>query len=240
MPLRALCFDLDDTLWPCKPVINHAEQVLYDWLSKYYPRLTQEFSLEALGTMRQRATEMHPHLRHDLTTLRKWSLAQAATQVGLSDSLVEPAFEVFMTARHQVNLYPVIYVSLEFVADFETSTIDLTVRNFTDFEEKTYTLVPDEINDCFLDELAKYITRQPNLMVLREKNPLAHRRSKTLRTKASSKSLVTKTDSTTEDCNEFEQWLRTQEQHLATAKKPPTTKSKSKGLFQLIKKIGQK
>ena len=135
---------------------------------------------------------------------------------------------------------PVIYVFMEFVGDFETSTIDLTVRNFTDFEEKTYTLVPDEINDCLLDELAKYITRQPNLMVLREKNPLAHQRRKTLRTKASSKSLVTKTDSTTEDCNEFEQWLRTQEQHLAAAKKPPTTKSKSKGLFQLIKKIGQK
>lgn len=113
MPLRALCFDLDDTLWPCKPVINHAEQVLYDWLSKYYPRLTQQFSLQELGTMRQRATETHPHLRHDLTTLRKWSLAQAAAHVGLSDSLVEPAFEVFMTARHQVNLYDDVLPVLE-------------------------------------------------------------------------------------------------------------------------------
>jgi hypothetical protein len=132
---------------------------------------------------------------------------------------------------------PVIYVFMEFVGDFETSTIDLTVRNFTDFEQKIYILVPNEINDCFLDELAKYITRQPNLVVLREKNPLAHRRRKTLRTKLPPKPLVTKTASTTEDCNEFEQWLRTQEQQLAATAKSPTTKRK--GLFQLFKKIGK-
>jgi hypothetical protein len=132
---------------------------------------------------------------------------------------------------------PVIYVSMEFAGHFETSTIDLTVKNLTEFGQKTYTLVPNEINDCFLDELAKYITRQPNLVVLREKNPLAHRRRKTLRTKLPPKPLVTKTASTTEDCNEFEQWLRTQEQQLAATAKSPTTKRK--GLFQLFKKIGK-
>ncbi|OQY55518.1 MAG: HAD family hydrolase [Candidatus Parabeggiatoa sp. nov. 2] len=113
MPLRAICFDLDDTLWPCEPVISHAEQVLYDWLSEHYPRLTQQFSIEALRSVRQRATEEHPHLRHDLVALRKLSLAQAAVLAGLSDSLVEPAFEIFMEARHQVDLYDDVLPILE-------------------------------------------------------------------------------------------------------------------------------
>ena len=37
--LRALTFDLDDTLWDNRPVLMAAEQTLYDWLGQHYPRI---------------------------------------------------------------------------------------------------------------------------------------------------------------------------------------------------------
>ena len=36
--IRALTFDLDDTLWDNRPVLRAAEQSLYDWLAEHYPR----------------------------------------------------------------------------------------------------------------------------------------------------------------------------------------------------------
>ena len=43
MPLRAdislITLDLDDTLWPCEPVILAAERALHHWLGQRTPRL---------------------------------------------------------------------------------------------------------------------------------------------------------------------------------------------------------
>ena len=113
MSLRAICFDLDDTLWPIEPVISHAEKTLHIWLLTHYPRLAQRFSPGDLRHLRQRLLKKQPQLRHDLSTLRKISLAQAAAHVGYSDSLVEPAFEIFMEVRHQVQLYDDVLPVLE-------------------------------------------------------------------------------------------------------------------------------
>ena len=105
MPIRVICFDLDDTLWPIEPVIDYAEEQLHYWLSQYYPRVAEQFDPPTFRQLRQQLLEIQPQLSCDLNQLRKMSLAQAAAQVGYSDSLVEPAFAVFMTARHQVQLY---------------------------------------------------------------------------------------------------------------------------------------
>jgi len=66
---------------------------------------------------------------------------------------------------------PKIQVLFEFVGNFETSSIDLTVTNFEELgNKKVYTLQPDEINKSFLDNLATYILREAHQLVLREKN----------------------------------------------------------------------
>ncbi|MCK5716761.1 MAG: hypothetical protein KAH77_04665 [Thiomargarita sp.] len=58
---------------------------------------------------------------------------------------------------------PKIVVDFKFTAHFESSSIKLTLNNFSAFGENiVYTLKPDKINVSFLDELAKYITRQPH------------------------------------------------------------------------------
>lgn len=103
--IRALTFDLDDTLWDNRPVLMAAERSLYDWLARHYPRVTLRYSLEAMRNLRQDLLQRNPELRHDVTALRKTSLRIAAEAAGYDHKLVEPAFAVFLEARHQVTLY---------------------------------------------------------------------------------------------------------------------------------------
>lgn len=105
MQLRAICFDLDDTLWPLGPTIQKAEQTLYHWLAENYPRIVEQFSIQQLANFRHHLLEEYPQLHHDLASLRKLSLARVALHVGYDDCLVDPAFEVFQQARHQVVLF---------------------------------------------------------------------------------------------------------------------------------------
>jgi len=146
----------------------------------------------------------------------------------------------FIAALFIVEL--VIFVEFEFVSHFETSTIDLTVTNFTELGQKFYTLQPKEINNQWLDELAKYILREPNnLLVLREKNRVSHQWKNISQlgsreaSKTPSKKLATdkKPTSAVADYEEFDEWVRTQEQKLAAAEQKVV---KKKGFFGLFNK----
>jgi 2-haloalkanoic acid dehalogenase type II len=103
--LRALTFDLDDTLWDNSPVLMAAEQSLYDWLGRHYPRIRAHYSLEDMLNLRRDLLQSNPDLRHDISSLRKTSLRVAAEAAGYDHSLVEPAFAVFLEARHRISLY---------------------------------------------------------------------------------------------------------------------------------------
>ena len=111
--LRALTFDLDDTLWDNRPVLMAAEQVLYDWLGEHYPRIGARFSLEELRKLRLVSLQRDPELRHDVTRLRKASLQIAAETAGYDHSLVDPALEIFLAARHRVAPYSDVVPALQ-------------------------------------------------------------------------------------------------------------------------------
>ncbi len=103
--ISVLTFDLDDTLWDNRPVLMAAEHALYDWLCQYYPRIKQRYRLEDMWSLRQDLLLRNPELRHDVTRLRKESLCIAAQSTGYDNTLVEPAFAVFIEARHKVTPY---------------------------------------------------------------------------------------------------------------------------------------
>lgn len=112
-PIRALCFDLDNTLWDVWPVIRRAEQRMYDFLAERYPRVVALVTLEAMREARERVAERFPEMRHDFTFLRKQALRDHALQCGYDESLVEEAFGEFIQARNQVDLYPDVVPGLE-------------------------------------------------------------------------------------------------------------------------------
>ena len=102
---KLICFDLDDTLWPCMPTIQFAEQTLYSWLSENKPQITQVYDIEQLRAKRKLLIQQQPELMHDLSAARKVHLKQLAAETGDTDAWVEAAFDVFYEARQKVDLY---------------------------------------------------------------------------------------------------------------------------------------
>ncbi len=116
-PIRALSFDLDDTLWPILPTIVRAEEVLLEWLRRQAPATAALHATPAaLRAIRVRMETLRPDLRHDLTAMRRESIRLALQEAGDDPALAEPAFEVFFAARQQVVLYADVAPALERLA----------------------------------------------------------------------------------------------------------------------------
>lgn len=104
--IRAISLDLDDTLWPVWPAIGRAEQVLHRWLGRHAPATAARFAdPAALRAVRARMEQALPHLRHDLSALRRESIRHALQQAGDDPALAEAAFEVFFAERQRVDFY---------------------------------------------------------------------------------------------------------------------------------------
>lgn len=105
MPIRCITFDLDDTLWSCRPVIAEAERRFYAWLVERYPALASHYDLDTLIAHRIEYFRRNDDLRHDMTHLRKRWLNQLAAEHELGDEWVDEGFRVFWLARNEVELY---------------------------------------------------------------------------------------------------------------------------------------
>jgi FMN hydrolase / 5-amino-6-(5-phospho-D-ribitylamino)uracil phosphatase len=113
---RAICLDLDDTLWELAPVIRRAEEVFYRWLAEHYPRVTQRHSLAGIRALRSAIVDEFPQQLHDLAGLRREMYGRLAREAGYDESMVEQAFEVFSRLRNQVTLYTDVLPALEQLA----------------------------------------------------------------------------------------------------------------------------
>jgi FMN hydrolase / 5-amino-6-(5-phospho-D-ribitylamino)uracil phosphatase len=105
MPIRAICFDLDNTLWDVWPVIRKAEQAMYDFLSERYPRVVAALTVEAMREAREQTAAKHPQMKHDFTFLRKQTLREHAAEFGYAEAMIDEAFDVFIQTRNCVELY---------------------------------------------------------------------------------------------------------------------------------------
>jgi 2-haloalkanoic acid dehalogenase type II len=103
--IRAICFDLDNTLWAVDPVIRRAEQAMYDFLRERYPRVVVDTTIDQMRAARERMALEHPQMQHDFSFLRKQALREHARLAGYEEALVEEAFEVFSQARNRIDLY---------------------------------------------------------------------------------------------------------------------------------------
>jgi putative hydrolase of the HAD superfamily len=113
MKVRAICFDLDNTLWDVWPVIMRAEQKMYDFLAQRYPRVVASMTLEMMRSAREQTAAAHPQMRHDFTFLRKQTLLEHAREFGYAEAMAEEAFDAFIQARNEVELYTDVLPALE-------------------------------------------------------------------------------------------------------------------------------
>ena len=103
--IKLLMFDLDDTLWPCKPTIIAAEETLYAWMQKRVPQITERHDSDALLHKRRDFMRERPDLLHDMSKLRIESLKALSDEIGLDYGWIDEAFDVFFHARQRVELF---------------------------------------------------------------------------------------------------------------------------------------
>jgi putative hydrolase of the HAD superfamily len=101
--VRAIAFDLDNTLWDVEPVLARAEARLHAWLRENCPRIAQRLSSEDMRRAREELARREPHHAHDLSYLRLTALAAHAREHGYDERIAHQAFEVFLTARNQLQ-----------------------------------------------------------------------------------------------------------------------------------------
>jgi len=111
--LRAILFDLDDTLWPIAPVIVEAEKTLYAWLRRHAPRVTERFTIDSLRQARLALLARQPEFGIDLGALRHAGLVAAFEEVGEDSAGVNAAMTVFIAARNNVTPYADVVPALE-------------------------------------------------------------------------------------------------------------------------------
>lgn len=101
--IKAVLFDLDDTLWPIVPVIERAEQLLQDWLVRHAPSVAAKHTIDAMRARRQALMGTDPVYQLDLRTLRHAVLVEAFESCSEDVTKVEQAMQIFSTARNQVT-----------------------------------------------------------------------------------------------------------------------------------------
>ena len=115
--IRAISFDLDDTLWPIWPTIERAEKVLHEWLATHAPMAAALFSSpSALRDIRDHVATTRPELKNDLSSVRRESIRLALYRAGENPLLAEQAFDAFFAERHRVTLFEDARPALEFLA----------------------------------------------------------------------------------------------------------------------------
>lgn len=103
---KALTLDLDDTLWPIAPTIRRAEAKTNDWFRAHAPEVLQRFDGVRRAQLRTRLSAAHPERAHDLGWLRLRQLSTMLEESGYDPARADEAFEVFVAARQEVDLYP--------------------------------------------------------------------------------------------------------------------------------------
>jgi FMN hydrolase / 5-amino-6-(5-phospho-D-ribitylamino)uracil phosphatase len=114
--VRAVAFDLDNTLWDVEPVLVRAEQRLIEWLHLHCPRIPQRVSPAEMRAARARLAQAEPERAHDVTWLRLTALEQHARDCGYHEEIGARAFEVFLAARNEVDVLPDVRPGLERLA----------------------------------------------------------------------------------------------------------------------------
>jgi HAD superfamily hydrolase (TIGR01509 family) len=104
--VRAVAFDLDNTLWDVEPVLARAEARLLEWLRLTCPRIPEQLSLADMRAAREELARAEPHNAHDVTYLRLTALERHARECGYGAEVAARAFEVFLTARCEVEVLP--------------------------------------------------------------------------------------------------------------------------------------
>ena len=104
-PVKAIAFDLDDTLWPIAPTIDRAERAMTEWIGREYPQVAGQFDINTLRLLRASLVAANPALKNDVLALRRDTIRAAFEEGGESVAAADLAFEFFRAQRNRVEFF---------------------------------------------------------------------------------------------------------------------------------------
>ena len=109
MDIKAITFDLDDTLWPLMPVILKAEKDTNKWLIEHYPGVENLLKSDEVKEIRDSLISQESKLVYQLSKLRELTLVELAIRSGYtkeeSEKMARESFKIFYAGRNDVILY---------------------------------------------------------------------------------------------------------------------------------------
>ena len=109
MKIKAVTFDLDDTLWPLREVIIHAHKESNNWIIDKFPNMSKVLFTEQEQKMWQKLIAKDNSLRHRLSELRMKVIETLLTENGVSDedakATSKDAFDIFLKLRHDITYF---------------------------------------------------------------------------------------------------------------------------------------
>ncbi|HEX4328844.1 MAG TPA: HAD family hydrolase [Burkholderiales bacterium] len=111
--IKAIAFDLDDTLWPIAPIIDRAEKAMAAWVTAQYPHVAGQFDINNLRLLRASLVAENPALRNDVLNLRRGTIRAAFLESGESEAAADLAFDFFRAERNRVEFYPDVLPALD-------------------------------------------------------------------------------------------------------------------------------
>jgi putative hydrolase of the HAD superfamily len=114
--LRAICLDLDDTLWDLPPVLQRADRAFHAWLGVHYPAITERHSVTSLQALRTQVVDDFPERRHDVGALRRELYGRLAREAGYGPAMVAAGFAEFQRLRNAVTPFADVVPALERLA----------------------------------------------------------------------------------------------------------------------------
>jgi putative hydrolase of the HAD superfamily len=106
--IKAITFDLDDTLWAIEPVIVKANQQMLDWMNQHAPKFSETYDDQGISQLRDEAFANNPHMLHDLSHIRLCLIEMGLSRCGYKNAteLAKKAFAVYFEGRNKVELFP--------------------------------------------------------------------------------------------------------------------------------------
>jgi putative hydrolase of the HAD superfamily len=86
---------------------------MYDFLAQRYPRVVASMTLEMMRSAREQTAAAYPQMAHDFTFLRMQTLRDHAREFGYAEGMAAEAFDAFIQARNEVDLYDDVLPALE-------------------------------------------------------------------------------------------------------------------------------
>lgn len=146
-PIKALSFDLDDTLWDNGPIIRHATQALANFLRDEYPPIA-DLIHEHWQRHRNALVKQDPRLASDMSVLRHKILQALARQAGFAEQdqieVADRGLAHFFAQRSAFKVNKNIYSLLERLSEniplvaITNGNVDLTQVDIGQFFQQVY------------------------------------------------------------------------------------------------------